>query len=199
MRLPFSSFRPVDPLGEALDPAKINRMGFKFESRGQPKRTDASSVLQDDDNNSYFLEVLFCKALPGGEQSDLILVSCAGAGLSEEEQAVVVPAKRTGEFTLKNSGLGYTIIRPGPLCEEPGGAKALVFDQGGRINQGIGCADVADVCLKSLHDAAARNKSFDICYEYMPEVGSMYELVAHLPDKSNNYLTPALQTLEKNT
>ena len=34
---------------------------------------------------------------------------------------------------------------------------------------------------------------------YTPEDGSMYELVAHLPDKSNNYLTPALLTLEKNT
>lgn len=172
--------------------------GFKFESRGQPKRTDASSVLEDD-NNSYFLEVLFVKALPGGDQTDLIVVSCAGAGLSEDEQAAVVPAKRFGESHIKNSGLGYTIVRPGPLYEEPGGAKALVFDQGGRINQGISCADVADVCLKSLHDAAARNKSFDVCYEYVPEIGSMYELVAHLPDKSNNYLTPALQTLEKNT
>ena len=163
------------------------------------------------------------KALPGGEEPDVILVSCAGAGLAADDaekacchtklyaacpvsgsfrrsaaiagagavarrtrrgsrlrtlQAVaglamkcgsycaqVVAGKRMSEQIVKNSGLGYTIVRPGQLFEEPGGAKALVFDQGGRITQGISCADVADVCLKSLHDQAARNKAFDVCYE----------------------------------
>lgn len=39
-----------------------------------------------------------------------------------------------------------------------------------------------------------------MCYEYTPEAGlEMYELVAHLPDKANNYLGPALAVLEKNT
>jgi hypothetical protein len=54
--------------------------------------------------------------------------------------------------------------------------------------------------LQALHDPQARNKTFEVCYEYTPEEGlEMYELVAHLPDKSNNYLSPALATLEKNT
>ncbi len=30
---------------------------------------------------------------------------------------------------MKNTGLGYTVIRAGPLVEEPGGYKALIFDQ----------------------------------------------------------------------
>lgn len=55
---------------------------------------------------------------------------------------------RRGEDVLRASGLGYTIVRPGPLQEEPGGYKALVFDQGNRISQAISCADVADVTLK---------------------------------------------------
>lgn len=93
----------------------------------------------------------------------------------------------------------YTIIRPGALKEEPGGQKALVFDQGGRITQGISCADVADVCLRGLHDTTARNKSFEVCYEYIPEEGSLYELIAHLPDKSNSYLTSAMAQLDANT
>tara|TARA_Y100000746_G_scaffold196501_1_gene178762 strand:- start:385 stop:624 length:240 start_codon:yes stop_codon:yes gene_type:complete len=59
-----------------------------------------------------------------------------------------VQAKRDGERTLRNSGLGYTIVRPGQLLEEPGGNKALVFDQGNRISNYISCADVADVCVK---------------------------------------------------
>ena len=49
---------------------------------------------------------------------------------------------------LRASGLGYTVVRPGPLREEPGGYRALVFDQGNRISHAISCADVADVALK---------------------------------------------------
>ena len=79
----------------------------------------------------------------------------------------------------------------------------MIFElvmQGSRIRQGISCADVADVCVKALHDPAARNKTFDVSYEFTPEKGlEMYELVAHLPDRSNNYLSPALVNLTKNT
>jgi nucleoside-diphosphate-sugar epimerase len=74
----------------------------------------------------------------------------------------LVAAKRRGEAALRNSGLGYTIVRPGPLVEEAGGYKALVFDQGNRITQGISCADVADVCLKALRNPEARNKTFEV-------------------------------------
>lgn len=53
---------------------------------------------------------------------------------------------------------------------------------------------------QALHDAAARNKTFEVCSEIAAEPGAAaYELVAHLPDRSNNYLTPALAGLEKNT
>ncbi len=55
---------------------------------------------------------------------------------------------RRGEDVLRTTGLGYTIVRPGPLLEEPGGYKALVFDQGNRITESISIADVADVALK---------------------------------------------------
>eukprot|EP00894_Picocystis_sp_ML_P002929 jgi/Pico_ML_1/53446/g3985.t1 len=46
-------------------------------------------------------------------------------GLKEK----VMGFKRAGESALRNSGLGYTIIRPGALIDEPGGQKALIFDQ----------------------------------------------------------------------
>jgi uncharacterized protein YbjT (DUF2867 family) len=76
------------------------------------------------------------QALPGGEQTDFILVSCAGAGVDAAEglgngvaAAQRLSLKRRGEEALRQSGLGYTIVRPGPLLEEPGGYKALVFDQ----------------------------------------------------------------------
>ena len=59
-----------------------------------------------------------------------------------------------GEAALRNSGLGYTIIRPGKLIEEPGGYRALVFDQGDRSLNTVSCADVADVCVKVLNSHA---------------------------------------------
>ena len=33
-----------------------------------------------------------------------------------------------------------------------------MFDQGNRITQPISCADVADVCVKALHNTEARNR-----------------------------------------
>ncbi len=75
---------------------------------------------------------LHAQAMPTGEETDFILVSCAGALVADDEPvsaAAVLSHKRKGEQALRYSGLGYTIIRPGPLLEEPGGYKALVFDQ----------------------------------------------------------------------
>lgn len=54
--------------------------------------------------------------------------------------------------------------------------------------------------VQALHDGTARNKTFEICSEITADSGEdPYELIAHLPDRSNNYLTPALMNLEKNT
>ncbi|CAI5470249.1 unnamed protein product [Closterium sp. Yama58-4] len=213
IRIPFSAFRPPSPSDPPLDPSLISSLALRYEQRRTkpsvaaplPPGRAASKAGAEGDNaaapadpNSFKLALQYVKAFPGGEETDFVLVSCSGAGVPEESRERVVKAKMAAETHLRNSGLGYTIVRPGPLLEEPGGRKALVFDQGNRITQGISCADVADVCVKSLHDPTARNKSFDICYEYTDNSG-LYELVAHLPDRANNYLTPALAQLEKNT
>ncbi len=165
--------------------------------------------------------------------------------------AQITGYKRRGEDHLRQSGLGYTVIRPGmvgaawralrrlplpgrgeppgataarppgsprpphpahpaptlppappagPLVEEPGGYKALVFDQGSRIEQSISYADVADICVRALHEVQARNKTFDVCYEYQSSEGlQLYELIAAVPGNTVNYLAPALSSLAKNT
>lgn len=204
VRIPFSLFRPMNPESPPLDPFIVRTLAFRFEPRRQRasanRQAAALTPAQEGQNNSFKLILDYIKALPGGQETDFILVSCSGAGIPNESRVKVLRAKQAGEAALRNSGLGYTIIRPGPLQEEPGGQRALVFDQGDRISQSISCADVADVCVKALHNPTARNKSFDVCYEYTAEEGlGLYELVAHLPDKSNNYLTPALAVLERNT
>ena len=72
------------------------------------------------------------QALPTGTETDFILLSCAGTSAEERDPTVLeklLSFKRRGEAVLRQSGLGYTIVRPGPMVEEPGGYKALVFDQ----------------------------------------------------------------------
>lgn len=198
VRVPFSSFRPVKPDDPPLDPFLVHTLTLRFEPRRQ-RPTEGSGTMNQD-LRSFKLILEYIKALPSGQETDFVLVSCTGSGIEPTRRDQVLRAKKGGEDSLRRSGLGYTIIRPGPLKEEPGGQRALIFDQGNRISQGISCADVADICVKALHDSTARNKSFDVCYEYVAEPGKqLYELVAHLPDKSNNYLTPALSVLEKNT
>ncbi|CAH8252550.1 unnamed protein product [Arabidopsis lyrata] len=198
VRVPFSAFRPVNPEDPPLDTFLVHTLTIRFEPKRQ-RPVDGLAAAQQD-LRSFSLVFEYIKALPAGQETDFILVSCTGSGVEPNRREQVLKAKRAGEDSLRRSGLGYTIIRPGPLKEEPGGQRALIFDQGNRISQGISCADVADICVKALHDSTARNKSFDVCHEYVAEQGiELYELVAHLPDKANNYLTPALSVLEKNT
>ena len=47
---------------------------------------------------------------------------------------------------LKNTGLGYTVIRAGPLLEEPGGYKALIFDQ----------VPICILCCVNRHDTISQ-------------------------------------------
>ncbi|KAK9122468.1 hypothetical protein Sjap_012070 [Stephania japonica] len=71
-----------------------------------------------------------------GQETDFVLVSCAGLGIEPSRREQVIKAKKD-----------------------------------------ISCADVADICVKALHDSTARNKSFDVCYEYMAKQGEeLYEL-----------------------
>nr|DAD46360.1 TPA_asm: hypothetical protein HUJ06_004590 [Nelumbo nucifera] len=159
VRVPFSSFRPVKPDDPPLDPFLVHTLTVRFEPRRQKPTEGPMGTKQD--LRSFKLILEYIKALPSGQETDFILVSCTGLGIEPSRREQVLKAKKAGEDSLRRSGLGYTIVRPGPLQEEPGGQRALIFDQGNRISQGISCADVADICVKALHDSTARNKSFD--------------------------------------
>jgi len=182
-----------------LDVSKIAKIGIQFRAKVNAK---TNQTLEDDlagATNRFSLVLEYLKANPRGEEADIVLLSCFGAGMEPgEEKQRVVEHKKEGECALRRSGLQYAIVRPAMLSEEPSGGKALIFDQGERLTQNISCADVADVCVKSLHDAEARNRTFDVAYDKGSE--GDYELVTQVASKnSGNYLTPALQPLERNT
>ncbi|CAG9461795.1 unnamed protein product [Pedinophyceae sp. YPF-701] len=209
VRLAWNFFRPASEGAPPLDPSAVVHMSITFEPRTGIAAQDGKAVVEGTENRlSFALQLGHIKAVKRAPEADFVLVSSAASALraaaTDKETADAVEReirlRLNGEGVLRSSGLAYTVIRPGPLVEEPGGFRALVFDQGNRISQSISAADVADICLRSMHDPLARNKTFEVCYEYTPEQGlETYELVAHLPDRSNNYLSPALATLESNT
>jgi len=94
-----------------------------------------------------------------------VLVSSAGA--SQEDHYLnkmfnnVLRWKFKGEEALRNSGLIYTIVRPGGLVNIPGGEQRLVFAQGDTTSGRISREDVALICIQALQEPAARNKTFE--------------------------------------
>merc|ERR1712113_161522 len=120
-------------------------------------------------------------------------------GRTSYDKERYIKPKRAGEANLRNSGLSYTIVRPSKLLDIPSGQKALLFDQGERLNASVSSADVADVCLRCLHSSEARNKTFEVSNESDDADLEEFELVAHIPDRKNDYLATAVSGLERNT
>merc|ERR1719359_394682 len=173
-----------------------------------------SRQRQTPDPLVFNLKINWVKALPGGTEPDFVLVSATGKAVEPDVRQTCMNAKKAAEASLRASGLGYTIVRPGPLQEVAGGQRGLVIEQstgwspgeGGESVSGeaISCADVADVCIRCLHDEAAFNKTFEVSQEVVSKKNEeMYELVATLPVdqrvQQNRSLAPALSRLEKNT
>lgn len=99
--------------------------------------------------------------------SHFVMISSAGATqedhmLNKMFQNVLI-WKFQGEEALRNSGVPYTIIRPGGLLNEPAGGKELVFKQGDDKNFGaIPRADVARLCVAALSIPESRGKTFEV-------------------------------------
>lgn len=72
--------------------------------------------------------------------------------------------KAQGEQALRDSGVPYTIVRPGGLINEPGGKVRVVAVQGDpqMDNARIPRADVARVCVEALASPAAQNKTLEV-------------------------------------
>lgn len=100
-----------------------------------------------------------------GENGVDQIVLCSSMG-TESPEAIprlekILRAKRRGEIILENSGLTYTIVRPGGLHNNPGGQAVGLA----RHLEGFGAIsrdDVAEVMVQAILQPASRNRVVEI-------------------------------------
>lgn len=100
----------------------------------------------------------------------MVLVSSIGVTNPDHplnQYGRVMDWKLKGEDYLRQSGIPYTIVRPGGLVDEPGG-KGVQFAQGDPISGRITRADVAAVCVHALNNPFAMNKTMEIINHDQP-------------------------------
>ncbi|KMQ75955.1 SDR family oxidoreductase [Marinobacter subterrani] len=107
-----------------------------------------------------------------------IMVSSMGAGAPEkgpEKLRHYLQAKHNADEHLKNSGLTYTIVRPGRLTDDEGTGKVAV--SAGLENFGqIPRQDVARVLLAVLDSDNTANRVFDVVSGDTPVPEAMAKL-----------------------
>jgi hypothetical protein len=84
------------------------------------------------------------------------------------------------EMPQQHAGVCYTIVRPGQMVEEPGGYKALVFDQGNRIKR-VRICFTSTCVLWGLPPAicSAKLRGACACASGLGEVAEWRSLLAH--------------------
>ena len=98
--------------------------------------------------------------------AQFVLVS--SMGVTREDHALnkmfdnILIWKFKGEEAVRNSGVSYTVIRPGGLTDEPGGEHAFDFRQGDDGEGRIPRADVARVVVAALSMSEAIDKTFEL-------------------------------------
>lgn len=73
--------------------------------------------------------------------------------------------KFKGEEALRQSGVAYTIVRPGGLSDGPKGEKKLLVAQGDTRSGMVARADVAAVCVAALGSPATERVTFELVTE----------------------------------
>lgn len=126
------------PADEQYDEEGYGDEGYWDEEDGEEEEEEDPDA---EFRKGFEFEIHYIKALPVREEPTFVLVSCAGEAdewLMEADPAVAnrlkrIQIKRKGEMALRLSGVGYMIMRPGLMVQEPGGYRAMIFDQGERI------------------------------------------------------------------
>ena len=118
---------------------------------------------------SYQGSINFVEAAKKTGVKHIIFMSSIGAGGADNFSTVLLNLvlgktmkwKSLGEEYIRNSGINFTIIRPGGLRGDPG-VLGIKLAQGDQIIGWIPRADVASVLVESAFNEDALDKTFEI-------------------------------------
>jgi len=156
--------------GDLRDPASLDAplKGVTYvvsaaAARGMERDPKNTAAIVDNEGNRAF-----AAAAKRAGVKHFVLVSSMGVSRAEtypmEFMRPTLIAKRAGEDALRQSGVPYTIVRPGGLLNDEGGKVAVAFSAGDKLEGGlIPRADVAAVCVAALANGKASiGKTFEI-------------------------------------
>jgi nucleoside-diphosphate-sugar epimerase len=161
----------VDSLAEVLKGAQALVIAVGFVP-GNPFKMSAAANAVDNKGTVKLID-----AAKAAGVSKVVMVSSilsdAGAWGQRESAGFkitnafgnVLDEKLVAEQYLRNSGLEWTIVRPGGLKAQPPAGKLQVFPEN-TLNSGEVSRDlVADVCIDALTDPDVKNKVVEIIEE----------------------------------
>ncbi len=109
-------------------------------------------------------------AAVGANVQHFVFESAIGVGNSKGRMPIpgrllvraTLKAKQDAETALRRSGLGYTIVRPGRLTNDPPTGDVLVGEGGDTLSGSIPRADVARVMAAAPFTPEARNRTLEV-------------------------------------
>jgi uncharacterized protein YbjT (DUF2867 family) len=131
----------------------ICTIGSRASMGGNPIRVDYEGVRN------------LAQAARAAGVEHFVLVSSIGATQPDHPTnrfSNVLVWKLRGEEVVRESGLTYSVIRPGGLVDEPGGRMGVRFAQGDTLNGKVTRADVATACIEALTHPSGRNVTFEM-------------------------------------
>lgn len=142
-----------------FDPSKGGRPEFYYEEGAYPEQVDWIGQKNQID-----------AAKEAGVKHIILVGSMGGTNpnhpLNSFGNGKILIWKRKAEQYLADSGVAYTIIRPGGLQDKEGGLRELLIGKDDELlatdTKTIPRADVAEVCVQVLLHNEVKNKAFDL-------------------------------------
>ena len=121
------------------------------------------------ENVDYLGTINIVSAAKENGVQQIIYMSSIGAGGAENISTVMLNLlanktmkwKALAEEQIRNSGIPFTIVRPGGLLGEPA-TQGIQFSQGDNVLGWIPREDVASVLVESIFKDGAKNKTFEV-------------------------------------
>ncbi|KAM0928067.1 hypothetical protein ACQ4PT_002251 [Festuca glaucescens] len=142
-----------------FDPTKGGRPEFYYEDGAYPEQVDwIGQRNQIDATKAAGVKHIVLVGSMGGTNPNHPLNSLGNGN--------ILIWKRKSEQYLADSGVPYTIIRPGGLQDKDGGVSELIVGKDDELLQtdtkAIPRADVAEVCVQALQYEEVKFKAFDL-------------------------------------